>query len=346
MAGSFQNKSALLIGNGVSLLDENQSISWEALLNDLKTTFNIDVEFDNVFKPFPLAFDEMLHQKRGANYFNDKVKRLKKYIRESIENQLNGKKGYNKYHYELATLGYNDILTTNYDYALEKSLKSSFIERKKKLAQNRQERKYSLKRSYYFPNRDLTIWHIHGELFDSRTISNSSKYYHEESIMIGYEHYSSYLQRIQDNIRGQSGNQKIENQSLRVRLRNKKKSPFWTDIFFTHNIDIIGLGLDFSENHLWWLINFRANEIRKVNSNENIQFNNKIRFYFPQINDTNKMDVGKINDLDEIIKRKNNVQKSKAIAEVLNAFEVEPRPIRCNSYTDFYNKLTNNHLLK
>ncbi|MDR8394662.1 hypothetical protein NC796_26215 [Aliifodinibius sp. S!AR15-10] len=128
MIQDSQNKNALLIGNGVNLLDEDQSVSWKALLNDLKVTFNIDVELDNAFKPFPLAFDEMLHQKRGSNYFDDKVKRLKKYIRESIEKQLEDKKGFNKFHHELATLGYDDILTTNYDYALQKSLDFSFFE--------------------------------------------------------------------------------------------------------------------------------------------------------------------------------------------------------------------------
>ncbi|MDR8394672.1 hypothetical protein NC796_26270, partial [Aliifodinibius sp. S!AR15-10] len=230
-------------------------------------------------------------------------------------------------------------------------LRSSYVlhlllelrERKKKLAQNRQERKYSLKRSYYFPNQNLTIWHIHGELFDSRNIIKSTKHYHEKSIMIGYEHYSSYLKQIQDNIRGQSGTQNIEKQSLNARLNNEEKSPFWTDILFTHNIDIIGLGLDFSENHLWWLINHRANKIRKLNSNEDTKINNKIEFYYPRLNGENKKDES--DSLEELIKRKNKIQKSKAIAEVLNAFEVEPMEIRCNSYQDFYKKLTNTYLL-
>ena len=80
MIESFQNKRALLIGNGVNLLDPSQSYSWGALLQMLKTTYNIKVDLDNVFKPFPLAFDEMLHQKSGSNYFNDKVKTLKRQL--------------------------------------------------------------------------------------------------------------------------------------------------------------------------------------------------------------------------------------------------------------------------
>lgn len=282
----------------------------------------------------------MLHRKRGANYFNNKIKRLKQHIRESIENQLNIKKGYNEFHNKLATLGYNDILTTNYDYAFEKSLTNNFIERKIELAKNKEEIKHSLKRSYYFSSQELTIWHIHGELLTSRNISNSTRNYPEESIMIGYEHYSSYLQRIQSNIKGQKKNQNLYN-----RLKSNTKSSLWLDIFFTHDIDIVGLGFDFSENHLWWLINYRANEIQKVNSKRNIQFNNRINFYYPQLNDSYKNDY-KEKSIDEIIRKKNNIQKSKAIAEILDAFEVKPIPIGCNSFRDFYSKLIHNYLSK
>jgi len=91
MIQSFQNKRALLVGNGVNLLDSNQSFSWGALLQKLKDTYGIDVDLDNVFKPFPLAFDEMLHQKPGNNDFKDKIKTLKQRISKSIDKQLEGK---------------------------------------------------------------------------------------------------------------------------------------------------------------------------------------------------------------------------------------------------------------
>ena len=41
MIQSFQNKRALLIGNGVNLLDSSQSFSWGALLQELKNTYGI-----------------------------------------------------------------------------------------------------------------------------------------------------------------------------------------------------------------------------------------------------------------------------------------------------------------
>ena len=346
---SQKNKNALLVGNGVNLLGLNQSFSWRELLRALKTIFGINVDLDNAFKPFPLAFDEMNHAKSGENNFRSKQRILKQQIRAEIENQIQNVNGYNDYHRRLASLKYDDILTTNYDYSLQKSLRPDFVEKKNDYARNKQERKFSLKRSYKLPNTKTLFWHIHGEILDSRIYNNNNnndRYYHEESIMIGYEHYSSYLQKIQENIKGKSGTQKPDNQSLMVRLKSNAtdKRLFWTDIFFTHNIDIVGFGFDFSENHLWWLINYRANAMREQNPRHEIIINNKIRYYYPVIDNVFNLNINELNNLDIVIEKFNNLNKTKAIAEVLKAFHVEPIPIVCNSYIEFYNNLIDKHL--
>lgn len=337
MVSSYINKKALLIGNGINQLDKNQSVSWGELLNELKSNFDIQVNLENEFKPFPLGFDEMLHQKGGSNSFDDKLKSLKINIRNNIDNQLNGKLGYNDYHRRIMEMGYDDILTTNYDYGLEKSFAPDFFEFKRELAQNKQERKFSLKRYYRL---NSNIWHIHGELFDSRNLSENSKYYNEESIMIGYEHYTSYLEKIQENFKGKSGIRAIENQGLMIRIKNGKLGRFWTDIFFTHNLDIIGQGLDFSENHLWWIINQRAMLIRKDNEKHDVLIDNKIRYFYPIIE--NNIVIND-NNIEEIIKMKNANKKSKAVAELLKAFQVEIVPIECGSYEGFYDEFISNY---
>jgi len=342
MIQSYQNKKALLLGNGINLLDSTQSYSWGQLLQELRASLGIDVDLENIFKPFPLAFEEMLHQKPGDESFKEKIKTLKQKIRRSIDNQLLGKKGFNDYHSKVVNMGYDDILTTNYDYSLQKSVVNNFFKVKNTLAVNKQEPKYSLKRCYKLSDiHSCRIWHIHGELFDSRSLSEKSKYYKEESIMIGYEHYASYLNLIQKKTIGLRGYQKeIEDQSLMVRLTNKPNtSPFWIDIFFTHNLDIVGQGLDFSENHLWWLINHRANTMRQTKPKHDVEINNTIRFFYPQIDGKNLVDINEFNDFDKIIRRKNDFNKSKAIAEVLKAFEVIPQPVRCETYQDFYDQV-------
>lgn len=339
MINSYQNKSALLVGNGINLLDYSQSVSWGALLNELKIQYDIDVDLDNEFKPFPLGFEEMRHLKNGGNSIESKLKNLKTTIREIIDRQLSGKSGFNTYHTRIMELNYNDILTTNYDYALEKSIQSDFLSKKQKLAVNRLERKFSLKRAYRLNNQS-SVWHIHGELESSRNVSKTSKEYKEESIMIGYEHYSDYLERIRENINGKKGKRISDNQSIISRLKYNTTGDFWTDALFTHNLDIIGLGLDFSENHLWWLLNRRATLIRNNSSNpqdEKVRINNQIKYYYPVIESDSTFSLTNSDlSMNEIIKKKNVFDKSKAIADVLKSFAVVPEPISCNSNKEFY----------
>ena len=184
---------ALLIGNGINLLDTDQSVTWGALLEKIKEERDIeDVDLDNDFKPFPLAFEELLHRKEGKSGVLNKTKILKKAIRRIIQEQLQGKPGYNEFHQRIAQCGIKEIFTTNYDYGVENSAGLNFSANKKKYAEDKTERLHSLKRRYRL-NDHKRIWHIHGELEDSRNLSDTSSYYHEESIMIGYHHYSSYL---------------------------------------------------------------------------------------------------------------------------------------------------------
>jgi len=343
MIENYNNKKAILIGNGINRLDSNQSFSWGDLLEKLKADFGINVDLNNIFKPFPLAFDEMQHLKHGSNNLRDILKNLKQCIRSDIENQLSEKRGFNDYHQKLASIEYNDILTTNYDYSLEKSIEPNFMSLKRKFALNRQERIFSLKRCYQL-NTNKKFWHIHGELVDSRVHSSKTKSYPEESIMIGYEHYTDYLERIQKAIKGKSGSQKTKNQSLTVRIRDNKSSPYWMDIFFTHNIDIVGQAIDFSENHLWWLFNYRANLIREDVSKNGISINNKIRFYYAKLKEENLNALKLHSNNDEMIWKKNSFQKSKAIGEVMKAFKIETIAIECNTHKEFYDKLITDYL--
>jgi len=342
MINSFQNKHALLVGNGINQLDPTQSISWSGLLNDIKGRFNINVDIDNEFKPFPIGFEEMRHLKKGGSNIEEKLRGLKTTIREIIDTQLEGKDGYNDYHRKICNLNYNDILTTNYDYALEMSIADDFkLNKSKKYAQNKLERKFSLKRYYgNFNNNVSNIWHIHGELESSRNISNNSIQYKEESIMIGYEHYSEYLGLIQENINGKKGKRIADNQSIISRIKNNTIGTFWTDTFFTHHIDIIGLGLDFSENHLWWILNRRAmlmgNNSKHNSTDDGVKIDNKINYYYPDLPDSYTINIKESEALKKLLQKMNMTKRTKAIADVLKSFKVNPIPLKCNSYIEFY----------
>ena len=61
----------------------------------------------------------------------------------------------------------------------------------------------------------------------------------------------------------------------------------WVDKFFTDDISIIGLGLNFQEIDLWWILDFRARE--KYTGNKEI--NNKITYYCPISEDPSRIPV-------------------------------------------------------
>ncbi len=56
----MSKKRALLIGNGINRVDPEQSLSWGGLLQQLRQELQMEVEAPNDFKPFPLAFEEIL----------------------------------------------------------------------------------------------------------------------------------------------------------------------------------------------------------------------------------------------------------------------------------------------
>lgn len=332
-----QLKRALLIGNGVNLLDISQSFSWDKLLKEINTTNKTNIDFDNPFKPFPLAFDQLQHSANGDIDIKQHLKYLKVTIQKAFNENIKDKKGYNEYHKQIINKGYDDILTTNYEYSLELSCINDFWKIKKtKLSLNNQEQNHSLKRGYLINK--MRIWHIHGELCDNREHNKSTKTYPEQSILIGYEQYAEYQKIIQDKIKGNNTDRK---DTLVTRLQKQEyTSPYWMDILFTHNVDIIGQGLDFCENHLWWLIKQRANMIK---TNSKLFRNNTIRFFYPAFEIDPNWKINEESDKDEIYKKRNLANKTKAIIDLLAAFNVAAIALNGADYNATYDNFILNY---
>ena len=198
----------------------------------------------------------------------------------------------NQFHEKILNLNFNNILTTNYDYNFTPY--ATGIKTK--------ETKYSLYRYQMYNN--TKIWHIHGEI-------NAP-----ESIMIGYEHYMSSIHNIQIN---QKENQK----------ENKKIS--WIDIFLNDNIYILGLGLDFGEIDLWWLLSYRNRLIldNKIQKNKVIYIKNKKLI-------SSSINLSEEEKINNILKNK----EEKAKIEMLKVFGVEIKEIIFeNNYIDYYNQV-------
>lgn len=320
----------LLIGNGINRLFQGEkvtwkeamtrgkNISWEQLLAVVANRYGIALG-NNSYTPSPLVFEKILNDKVGDNKHDERIKTLKKCIAQTI---ANGGVKANEFHKKIMEMeAYADILTTNYDYCLEESACPDFLKQRNNLAANKDEYAYSLKRCYSLPGKN--IWHIHGELYNTRKPAGA--HYLEESILIGFEQYCLYLEKIIENVkakRNMPANHSTAEwiyKTLRQRIQDNgyklNESPYWIDRFFASDMDIIGYSFDFSETHLWWLLSYR------VRLMDEKLVDNSIRYFYPVIDGNVDTD-----------------SKDSAIRILLNSLHVECVPVPCSDHKDFYDK--------
>jgi hypothetical protein len=259
----------LLVGNDINNI--TQGNSWADLLDNLKNEFQVDIDFSDD-KPFPLAYEEFYFKAIEYNGYTELD------IKKFISKQVNVIKS-NDLHEKICELNVEHILTTNYDLCFEKAL--GLKERDCKKTGVIKESMFNLFRKYEVKSK--SIWHIHGA-------AN-----HHNSITLGYEHYSGYLQHMRNYvIAGTQNTYKNQKFSPLVRRLKNHEVNFdsWVDFFFTHNIHIFGFGLDFVETDIWWLLTFR----RKTMLEKNKVFDvfNSIHYYIPEkyaLTSKSKLDV-------------------------------------------------------
>lgn len=151
-----------------------------------------------------------------------------------------------KIHTALMAAAPETILTTNYDYFLEYAADPNF-----KLGKaSTRETLYSKER--FRESGGHRIYHIHGEVAVP------------SSICLGYSHYVGSIQYIRSELTKAAVNK--ENQFHLYAVLNGLEKPIsnrWYYHFFTDDIYILGFGLDAAEQDIWWLLNYRAEQIRK-----------------------------------------------------------------------------------
>jgi len=251
----MKNK-VFLIGNGINNIDT--MYTWSQLIEDLIDHIGATGQIQTENKPFPLLYEEIIAEAVKKRKFKENG--IKEFIAEKI-NSLQP----NSLHRQILDMGVKNILTTNYDFTFEKLLTDDIKSLKNEGIVK--ENMYSVFRHYLFD--DLNIWHLHGD-------GNSPS-----TITLGYEHYSGYLQQMRNYIASGTGTsyRKLQLPPLIKRIKSKDKDEIysWLDFFFTHDIYIIGLTLDFIEIHLWWLLTFRQ---RAMFTNR-MKVENKIVYFFP-----------------------------------------------------------------
>lgn len=230
-------RNTVLFGNGINRVSHN-AVSWDDLLDTIKGS-NV---FDNGNLPNTMVYERIFMQQHEAikSQKADELK-IKNQIAEAMQSQ-----GSNEIFELLASLDVEHYLTTNYDYAFEKTL-SSLPEKlsTEEVYSIRRKRKYSTSSGIKY------LWNVHGEIE------------HPKSIMLGLDHYCGSVSKIDSYVKG-TYKHTVESKIVDVAsMQEKLKSQSycltsWVDLFFSSNVHIVGLSLDYSETDLWWVLNKRA----------------------------------------------------------------------------------------
>ncbi|KAA2245104.1 hypothetical protein F0L74_03850 [Chitinophaga agrisoli] len=242
----------LLVGNDINNISRGQS--WKDLLQDILTYCGTDcVQLDDK-KPFPLLYEEIFLTAIRQSHIRERD--LKTFIAQKIGDIMP-----NEVHARIRELQPAHILTTNYEYTLEgvtPEQSSSLIK----------ERTFSIFRKYTLNGTEF--WHIHGDCLNPMSIN------------LGFEHYGGQLQQMRNYV--VSGTTYSSPQAPKLPLlRRIKYGPLkeysWLDLFFTQDIHILALSLDFVETDLWWLLTYRARQKFQRNT---VPVHNTLYYYIPE----------------------------------------------------------------
>ena len=243
----------LLVGNDINNISKGQS--WKELLQDI-ISFCLPegcVQVDDR-KPFPLLYEEIFLTAIRQMHI-DEID-LKSFIAEKTLAITS-----NEIHAEIRSLSPSHMLTTNYEFTLEGIMPDqhdSLIT----------ERVFSIFRKYKIGN--TNYWHIHGDCLNPLSIN------------LGFEHYGGQLQQMRNYVVSGTTYSSPQAPKLslvrRIQMHEQLKDDSWLDLFFTRDIHIFGLSLDFVETDLWWLLTYRARQKFQKNS---IPVKNALYYYIP-----------------------------------------------------------------
>lgn len=243
----------LLVGNDINNISKGQS--WKDLLQDIVNFCLPDgcVQLDDR-KPFPLLYEEVFLTAIRQTHIREKD--LKAFIANKTMSIRQ-----NEIHARIRDLAPAHILTTNYEFTLEGTVPA----RHDSLVT---ERLFSIFRKYRVGNTDY--WHVHGDCLNPLSIN------------LGFEHYGGQLQQMRNYVVSGTTYTSAQAPRLplirRIRMQQAVQEHSWLDLFFTRDIHIFGLSLDFVETDLWWLLTYRARQKYQKNT---VPVQNALYYYIP-----------------------------------------------------------------
>lgn len=264
---------SILFGNGINLLTKGNP-SWEDLLKEIakgKIEKNIPstLRYEAVISKQPYRDEpDMLFTSDGKAIIDvdgNAVYALGEVVESKLKKDIAQRVRVfepNSVYEIMAKLPIDHYLTTNYDNTLLKAIGKGALNTRYRL-----EKIYSIRRCYSLNrfSRNQSYWPIHGNV-DSPA-----------SIMLGFDQYCGALSKIESYVKGEYDMPNIGRlQSMTFRLKKGIKEPYsWIDLFFVSDIHIIGLGLEYEELDLWWMLNRR----RRIKRKEDGLVKNRIIYY-------------------------------------------------------------------
>jgi len=223
----------LLLGNGINRAALQKD--WTQILRELARQFNAeDLTLHLDKKPLSMFIEELCARSDG--HFASTEHSVKVAFAGLLE-QISPIAA----HERVCSL-FKVIMTTNYDFTIEESLAGPFYQS----AFLAPESRYSLFRRHTAAGVD--VWHVHGDVA------------RPSSMVLGFDHYAGTLQKIRNYV-----TDGIDVKKARFKVSSPVKAGVldfttdraiysWVDYFLRDHIHIVGLGMDFTEIDLWWLL--------------------------------------------------------------------------------------------
>ena len=231
----------LILGNGIIY---DQSISWNKLIESVCRD-EIDIskyekkDDDGQFKHFYVPNSILT---MATSIIRDSERR-KQYVK-ILNNQTCVS---NSYIDRLLKVKWDAVLTTNYTYEIEASINPSYPRLSNEAKRNyapcyvdKKDSKYLLHMCNHISTEHPGIWHIHGELR------------RPTSMILSHDEYARFIQMLLNHNKARSDDYHRSFEELKI--------TSWVDYFIVGDVYVLGLGMDFSEFDLWWLLGRRLRE--------------------------------------------------------------------------------------
>lgn len=247
-------KNCLFLGNGLNLTLNNYS--WNNLLSSIADYVGTE-SIEGI--SLPLEFERLMNIKLSRNPgIQDKDGVFSKAKARAIAPLKDLALTDNSVHEIIPDIGFDAVITTNYDFMIESAFDSGFI--------------YEKSNELYCDNKTSTIngvdiYHAHGSIASTK------------SICLGFEHYVKLLNHIRND---------LSTKSIKALLgRSEDDNSKWYHKFLTDNVYIVGFGLSESEIDIWSLITKRASLYYRNKDGLQRRIDNRI-VYYEIIDDTSK----------------------------------------------------------